>query len=559
MPHTLTDSATALPATTAGGRWFPVAIAVAGAAILVYWTSTSRPLWVDEEMLLLNVRDRGFLQLAGPLWLDQSAPFGWLLLERLILLTFGSSEPAVRLLPIAFGAGTLAVAAWIGRRWMTVIGGAVFVALCALAEWPVFFTLELKHYSADMCGSLVVPAAAAWVLEGTMEDRPRRVLAWWITAAAIQWFSYGALFVTPLCAVVLSVAALRSRPAAMALLTGAAIWVFSFAINYALVLRDAAANEYLRNYWAFAFPPLASGARATLQWIVNQIGSFARKPGSSGMPAFFWLAWIAGVSAAIVRGRSHGWLLATVPLSALALALFHVVPPFERLAMWVVPSMYAGLGYAVDGGASVLAGGAQRRHIGRAVVGAAILALALTPPVDIMKRGIAALPHRPQSNYGLDDRRSIGFLLSAHRAGDPVLTTHFGLAALWWYGKIAVNDAARGARLSDGSPIYEISYAPPQQDCTSVRSRASAALSGSPRAAVYLGFRMNVEPVGFDDLVVREFARNGALVAYKEYVEESRLAIFDWGRRSSTSDVLPLRGAGSPLPGCVSVRPAARW
>jgi hypothetical protein len=127
-------------------------VGLLGSAILVYWTSTSRPLWVDEEMLLLNVRDRGFLQLAGALWLDQSAPYGWLLLERLILVTFGGSEPAVRLLSIAFGAGTLAVAAWIGRRRMTATGAAVFVALCALAEWPVFFTLELKHYSADMWG-----------------------------------------------------------------------------------------------------------------------------------------------------------------------------------------------------------------------------------------------------------------------------------------------------------------------------------------------------------------------------------------------------------------------
>jgi hypothetical protein len=390
-------------------------------------------------------------------------------------------------------------------------------------------------------------------------DRPRRVLAWWILAATIQWVSNGALFVTPLCAVVLSAAGLRSRRTALALLTGAAIWMFSFAINYALVLRHAAANEYLHHYWAFAFPPLASGGRATLEWIVHQIGSFARKPGSTGMPAFFWLAWIGGVSGAIGRRRSHGWLLATVPLSALALAMLHVVPPFERLAMWIVPSMYAGLGYAVDEAARMLAAGARRRRIGQALVGAAMLALSLAAPLDIIRRGVAALRHRPQSNYGLDDRRSIAFLLSAHPAGDAVLTTHFGLAGLWWYGKIAVNDAARGTRLADGSPIYEVSYAGPEQDCDIVRSRASAILSGSPRAAVYLGFRMNVEPVGFDDLVLREFARSGALVAYKEYVEESRLALFDWRRRSSTSDVLPLRRGGSPLPGCVSVRPAARW
>jgi hypothetical protein len=72
--------------------WIPALTALAGAGILIYWTSTARPLWVDEEMVLLNVRDRGFARLAGALWLDQSAPLGWLALERLALLTLGTDE-----------------------------------------------------------------------------------------------------------------------------------------------------------------------------------------------------------------------------------------------------------------------------------------------------------------------------------------------------------------------------------------------------------------------------------------------------------------------------------
>ena len=65
---------------------------------------------MDEESLLLNVRDRSFLGLAGPLWLDQSAPLAWLVLERAVLVFFGSSEQALRSLTVAFGAGTLLTA-----------------------------------------------------------------------------------------------------------------------------------------------------------------------------------------------------------------------------------------------------------------------------------------------------------------------------------------------------------------------------------------------------------------------------------------------------------------
>src|SRR5262245_41098739 len=116
-------------------------------------------------MLLLNVRDRGFAQLAGALWLDQSAPLGWLALERLALLTLGTDERAVRLLTVVFGIGTLFTGVWIGRRWMSPAGATVLVLLCALGEWIVFFTLELKHYSSDTFWALFLPALAVWALE----------------------------------------------------------------------------------------------------------------------------------------------------------------------------------------------------------------------------------------------------------------------------------------------------------------------------------------------------------------------------------------------------------
>ncbi|PWT80849.1 MAG: hypothetical protein C5B57_11610, partial [Blastocatellia bacterium] len=57
-------------------------IAIVGSGLLVYQWLGARPMWVDEEMIALNVRDRTLTQLTTPLWLDQSAPFGWLALER---------------------------------------------------------------------------------------------------------------------------------------------------------------------------------------------------------------------------------------------------------------------------------------------------------------------------------------------------------------------------------------------------------------------------------------------------------------------------------------------
>ena len=65
------------------------------------------PLWLDEETIALNVRDRAFSQLGGALWLGQSAPFGWLVFERAAILALGTSETALRLQPVLLAWGPL--------------------------------------------------------------------------------------------------------------------------------------------------------------------------------------------------------------------------------------------------------------------------------------------------------------------------------------------------------------------------------------------------------------------------------------------------------------------
>jgi hypothetical protein len=566
--------------------WIPTLAALAGAAVLIYWTSTARPLWVDEEMLLLNVRDRAFSELVGPLWLDQSAPLGWLAMERLALLTLGTGERAVRLLTVIFGTATLLTGAWIGRRWMSPFGATVLVLLCAIGEWLVFFTLELKHYSADTLFALLLPALGAWALEGpegiserssdptTVDHDPafmRRVAVWWAVATLGQWFSNGALFVAPLCAVALSIEAWRRRGWRVASWTALAgcVWLASFGLNYWLVLRHALENTYLRNYWAFAFPPVSGAIDETLKALVAQFQSFALKPGGSSRTALFWLAAVGGFAFAIATRRSLGIMAATVPLSAAALAVFHIVPIFERLSLWAVPALYLGIGLCADAAVWLASSPGRQWNSRKRLAG---LALAVAPGltailvcVNVVQRGEGALESRPQSNYGLDDRSSVRWLLAIHRPGDVVLTTHYGLAAIWWYGGLNVAGPDRGKALPDGSPIFEIGHVPPGRDCARWHDQLNAVLTSHARVVVYLGFRLNVEPPGFDNLVLRELGRLGGLVTYKQYAEESRLAVFDLGQAPVENLNLP-GGRGTSIgqlpqtaTGCLAVRPARRW
>ena len=125
-------------------RRLPFIVAAIGVLIVVYQWANARPLWLDEEMIALNFRDRPFAGLGGRLWLDQSAPLGWLALQRFVLLTFGPSELAVRALPAAFGVATVIAALYVGQRWLTTAGSTVLVLLCSLGQWISFHAVELK-------------------------------------------------------------------------------------------------------------------------------------------------------------------------------------------------------------------------------------------------------------------------------------------------------------------------------------------------------------------------------------------------------------------------------
>lgn len=192
-----------------------------GSGSLIYQWYWTRPLWVDEEMIALNFRDRSVFELAGPLWLHQAAPVGWLILQRALLVTFGAGERTLRALPVLFGIATLWVAVWAGHRWLRPVGAAVFTSLCSFGLYISFFPLETKQYSADAFFGLLLPALVVWTLEPVEHHgdvRQGRILSWWLIASAALWLANGALFTAPACAAVMGLVVFQRAGVRKALL-----------------------------------------------------------------------------------------------------------------------------------------------------------------------------------------------------------------------------------------------------------------------------------------------------------------------------------------------------
>ncbi len=534
--------------------------------LLVIQWSWGRMLWLDEEMIAINIRDRSFRELAGALSLGQAAPYAWLVIERALLLAFGAGERTLRFAPMAFGVATLASALWIGRRWMSTVGATSLVFLCAMGQWVAFHALELKHYSADTCFGLLLPAMAAWAVEagaGLVRIETRRITLWWIAAALAQWVSNGALFATPACAIVIVLTAAARcgwRGAVRAAAPGL-LWLASYAVNYVVTLGPALGSDFLRNYWSSFLPPAGIGVVETVRWSLGQLAPLADKPGGSGFGIVFWA--VAGVGLVCVSrapsvsgtpGYSAAFraAYALVPVSAFLLAAIRLVPISERLGLWFVPALYVGVAMSAQAAAGLVTPPWTRKRALTLAVGAGAVVLLTLMARDVFARGTIYISLHPyESNHDFDDRAGVNWLARQRRPGDVWMAAYLTLPAIWWYGA------------DDASPAVEASLDANPSACGE-RDIGSWAKSGDARRAlVYLGFGAD-SPKEFVETLVSRLTTFGSVVAYRTYQTGHALVIDLQVPQASPLTIQGLTNPAAPRSqpretGCILITPARRW
>jgi hypothetical protein len=357
-------------------RWNDLALVfvLAGSGLRIWRWAANWPLWLDEQMISMNLRDRGFSQLTGALDDNQSAPLGWLWLQRAVVELSGTGERTLRLVPLLFGIGALVVAWLVGRRYLGPVGTVALVGFCAVNGAFVRYSAEVKHYSSDAFSVLVLLGLAAWVVE---HPTPRRTGTWWAAAALGGWFSMGATLAAPGLALVLLGSAWSRRrwAGAREVALPGLLWLASFTVHYRLSLRFTAGSDYLTNFWdGLGYPP-RSGPLAVARWLLHRPAALAADPLhlNAGLPddlspkilgGLFWLLVAAGLAAAVRRRPAYGLLLAAPVASALALAVLRMVPLAMRLALWMVPALFVAAAVALDAAASLVASARRRAPAG---------------------------------------------------------------------------------------------------------------------------------------------------------------------------------------------------
>ena len=148
-----------------------------GAFLRVWVYLGGRPYWMDEGSLRRNLSGGPILDFSRPLVSDQLAPFGFLIVERVVVALFGGSVYATRLIPLICGVAALGLFRRLAERLLSRPAAIVAMALFAFSDDLIYYASELKPYSWDLAIGLMVTLVSLEELGGTSSRRRLSLLA----------------------------------------------------------------------------------------------------------------------------------------------------------------------------------------------------------------------------------------------------------------------------------------------------------------------------------------------------------------------------------------------
>jgi hypothetical protein len=388
----------------------------------------NRSLWLDEALLALNILQKPFAQLAGPLDYQQMAPVGFLFIEKFLILNFGESEYALRAFPLLAGILSLFLFYGVARRMLTRRGLVIGLGLFAISEPLLRYSSELKQYSSDVTIALSICLLGLICIE----KESRFVFALFlfsITGAILVWLSHPAIFSLAGVGVALTLYCLNIRKWQHVawLVLPAGFWLGSFALNYFMVHLDVSQNSKMVEAWSgsTAFMPLTPFSVESLMWYPKAFFSMFLYPGGLafyGLAAFcFIIGWVS-----VFFEKRYACYVVTFPIFFTLLASgLHMYPFQGRLILFLVPVMMMVIGQGVDRIMTVT------KPTGW-FVGVSLCALLMVVPVQT---AFSTLLNPGRIGQIEDTRHVMTYLRQHYREGDKVYLYHSSEPAFIYYAK----------------------------------------------------------------------------------------------------------------------------
>jgi hypothetical protein len=317
-------------------KWLWWLVIAAGVALRLRLYLLNRSFSADEASLAFNIVTRTFSGLTQTLDYQQGAPLGFLFIVKILLLTFGNNEYALRLLPLISGILALIVLYLLAKKHFG--AGGLFAVVAFSLSWSlIHYSTEFKQYSTDAFIALLLIYLASRCLDETPRGKDFLLLG--VFGAAAIWVSHPAFFILAGIGLLLLIEKfLRGRniPLMWIFALGFA-WLASFALEYWVSLQYLIFNKYLYRYWSKAFMPMPPWS--DWRWFPEVYISLAEISLSREIVSLVLIALsgMVGVVALFRRNRTSA-LLFTLPVVMVALACaLQRYPLRGRFMLFLIP------------------------------------------------------------------------------------------------------------------------------------------------------------------------------------------------------------------------------
>ena len=428
------------------------ALVATGIALRLIRYFANRSLWLDEAYLAESILTYSFRQLVTQELMHwQAAPVGFLLLEKLAVTSLGTSEYALRFVPLLAGLASVPLFYAVARRALPPTGGLLALAMFVLIEPLVYYSAEVKQYGTDVAIGLLI----LWLAQRLAErpDSTLRLALLAATGGAAMFLSHPAVFVLAAVGLVLLGSFLRGGrggPALRLALVGG-VWVALFVFNYAVFLQPLTRHPGLVTYWSPGYMPWDAGA---VPWLGTSLYRVFSDYGSMWLPLplVAVLAAVLGITWLWGRDRRVLGMIGLPILLALLGAALHRFPFSGRLILFLVPTVILLIG----AGAQAALDRLLPRH---RVLAMAFLLLLLGPSVGRAAFFAAFPPGREEIKAVLANVRD------RKQPGDVIYVFHLSEVPFRYYrdrfglgpDRFGISDVewVAGKRIESTEPAFE--------------------------------------------------------------------------------------------------------
>jgi hypothetical protein len=247
-------------------------LALAGILLRIERALLGRSFRGDEAAMASAIQSHSLIELiTKPLGASVTAPFSFLVIEKLVTGLFGLQDIFYRLTPILAGCLSVVLMYFLARELLGNFGAAFAVGAFSLNWMLSFYSSDLKQYSTDVAITLLIYVMAARYFK----DSSARNLEWLAGAGLVGiFFSHPSIFLLSSLGLALLVQTWKDRTLYKKIFVVGGLWVVVFLALYFLSYRAVGQYSYNIDYWNHLGALMPVPPWKNPGWFVQRLNAF---------------------------------------------------------------------------------------------------------------------------------------------------------------------------------------------------------------------------------------------------------------------------------------------